>query len=176
MLFRAAYDALSVLCGDPHFLGGSIGALAVLHTWTRTLEWHPHIHMLVPAGALAADGETWLTPPSPRKEYLVPQAALSAGFRGRLQKLARRAGIELPEVPKEKGGGESRHGRCTQIPRQDVHAFRTPKTCLETEVVSIKLAGFVLAGIQPHTFSQPAKPTFNLCPTLLVRARSYHEQ
>ncbi len=102
VLFRAAYDALSALCGDPHFLGGSIGALAVLHTWTRTLEWHPHIHMLVPAGALAADGETWLTPPSRRKEYLVPHAALSAGFRGRFQKLARRAGIELPEVPKDK--------------------------------------------------------------------------
>src|SRR5690606_18709101 len=58
--------------------------------------------MLVPAGALAADGETWLTPPSRRQEYLVPQAALSAGFRGRFQKLARRAGIELPEVPKKK--------------------------------------------------------------------------
>jgi hypothetical protein len=51
---------------------------------------------------LAADGETWLTPPPRRKEYLVPQAALSAGFRGRFQKLARRVGIELPEVPKKK--------------------------------------------------------------------------
>ncbi len=61
VLFRAAYESLAELCQDPHYLGAQlIGALAVLHTWTRTLEWHPHVHMLVPGGGVAADGETWL--------------------------------------------------------------------------------------------------------------------
>ena len=39
VLFRAAFESLSALCADPKFLGGRVGALAVLHTWTRTLEW-----------------------------------------------------------------------------------------------------------------------------------------
>ncbi|MBK6520784.1 MAG: transposase zinc-binding domain-containing protein [Polyangiaceae bacterium] len=52
-LFRAAFEAVAALARDDHFLGAQIGALAVLHTWTRTLEWHPHVHMLVPAGGLA---------------------------------------------------------------------------------------------------------------------------
>jgi hypothetical protein len=57
-LFRAAYEALSEMCADDRWLGGRIGALAVLHTWTRALVYHPHVHMLVPGGALAEDG-TW---------------------------------------------------------------------------------------------------------------------
>jgi hypothetical protein len=96
VLFQAAFDSLAALCADPHWLGGRIGALAVLHTWTRTLEWHPHIHMLVPAGALAADGRTWLTPKARRKAFLVPVRPLAEHFRGRFLNLARRA---LPQVP-----------------------------------------------------------------------------
>ncbi len=49
VLFRAAFDSLAALCKDSRYLDGQIGALAVLHTWTRTLEWHPHVHMLVRA-------------------------------------------------------------------------------------------------------------------------------
>ena len=66
VLFRAAYESLAELCQDPQFLGAQIGALAVLHSWTRTLEWHPHVHMLVPGGGLAADGETWMPVPTRR--------------------------------------------------------------------------------------------------------------
>lgn len=78
-----------------------IGALAVLHTWTRTLEWHPHVHMLVPGGGLAADGQTWLSVPPRSKRYLVPEKALAKHFRGRFLALARRAlpNVSFPEIP-----------------------------------------------------------------------------
>ena len=102
VLFRAAFEALQALCEDPHFLGGQIGALAVLHTWTRTLEFHPHVHMLVPGGALAPDGRTWLSPsPKRRKSFLVPVRALAKKFRGRFLHLARRAlpDVVFPEIP-----------------------------------------------------------------------------
>jgi hypothetical protein len=95
VLFRAAFEALASLCKDPHFLGANIGALAVLHTWTRTLEWHPHVHLLVPGGGLAPDGRTWLQAPKRRKAFLVPVRALAKRFRGRFLNLARRA---LPKV------------------------------------------------------------------------------
>ncbi len=104
VLFLAAFQSLAELCTDPHFLGAQIGALAVLHTWTRTLEWHPHIHMLVPGGGLAPDGRTWLSVPPRRKRYLVPVEALSKLFRGRFLHLARRAlpGVAFPEIPWDK--------------------------------------------------------------------------
>ena len=82
ILFQAAFESLSALCADPHWLGGQVGALAVLHTWTRTLEWHPHLHLLVPGGALAPDGQTWLRPPLRPKSFLVPVRALAKRFRG----------------------------------------------------------------------------------------------
>jgi len=101
VLFRAAFESLAAICADPHFLGGEIGALAVLHTWTRTLEWHPHIHMLVPGGGLAPDGRTWLRPPRRKKPFLVPVRALAERFRGRFLALARAAlpNVLFPEIP-----------------------------------------------------------------------------
>ncbi len=103
-LCQAAFESLSALCRDSRWLGGSIGALAVLHTWTRTIEWHPHVHLLVPGGVLAPDGRTWVRPPVYRKLYLVPERALAKRFRGRFLALARRALPQgtLPEIPSGK--------------------------------------------------------------------------
>ncbi len=78
-LMQTAAEALQRLAADAHYLGGTVGVLAVLHTWTRTLAYHPHVHCLVPGGALAPDG-TWRRA---RGQYLVPVRALSVGFRAR---------------------------------------------------------------------------------------------
>jgi putative transposase/transposase-like zinc-binding protein len=86
ILMRSAVDALAKIGLDPKFVGGKLGILAVLHTWTRALEHHPHVHMLVPAGGLDQDG-VWR---ESRKKFLVPVKALSKLFRERFMKLARR--------------------------------------------------------------------------------------
>jgi hypothetical protein len=101
VLFRAAFDSLATLCSDPHFLGAKIGALAVLHTWTRTLEWHPHVHLLVPGGGLAADRRTWKAVPQRKQTFIVPVRALAKHFRGRFLHLARRAlpSVKFPDIP-----------------------------------------------------------------------------
>ena len=57
LLFRASAAAAQELALDPRFVGGKIGMVGVLHTWGRNLSYHPHVHYLVPAGGLAADGE-----------------------------------------------------------------------------------------------------------------------
>jgi hypothetical protein len=107
VLFRAAFESLAALCADPRHLGGDIGALAVLHTWTRTLGWHPHVHLLVPGGALSPSG-TWLVARRGRKKqhepYLVPMQALSEKFRGRFLSLARKAvpNATFPDMPRAK--------------------------------------------------------------------------
>ena len=102
-LFRAAFESLSALCCDPRHLGGRVGALAVLHTWSRTLDWHPHIHMLVPGGALD-DGGAWRTARRRKKEFLVPVKALAKKFRGRFLFLARKAvpTVQLPDLQRKR--------------------------------------------------------------------------
>src|SRR3954467_13460590 len=60
LLFRTSAAALQQLAQDPRFLGGQIGMLGVLQTWTRDLRYHPHVHYLVPAVALAPDGQRWI--------------------------------------------------------------------------------------------------------------------
>jgi hypothetical protein len=49
VFFRASASALQHLAADPRFVGGQLGLLGVLQTWTRDLRYHPHIHYLVPA-------------------------------------------------------------------------------------------------------------------------------
>jgi len=96
ILIRTAVETLTAIGLDPKYVGGKLGILVVLHTWTRALEHHPHVHMLVPAGGLDKDGE-WK---ESRKKYLVPVEALSRGFRYRFMDMARKA---LPDetFPKE---------------------------------------------------------------------------
>jgi hypothetical protein len=93
---------LQALCDDPRFVGGKIGALAVLHTWSRTLQWHPHIHMLVPGGGVAPDGRTWRA--ARNDSFLVPVRALAKLFRARFLARARDAfpNVKLSEVPWDK--------------------------------------------------------------------------
>lgn len=80
LLFRASAAALKELAGDPRYVGGEIGLVGVLHTWGRQLTYHPHVHYLVPAGGLAADGQQWLPA---RPNFLVPVRALSRLFRAK---------------------------------------------------------------------------------------------
>jgi hypothetical protein len=83
LLFQTSAAALKKLALDPSYLGGQIGMLGVLHTWTRAMAYHPHVHDLVPGGALSPDGSTWLAPHS--ADWLVPVRALSNIFRGKFK-------------------------------------------------------------------------------------------
>lgn len=89
-------QTLATIGLDPKFVGGKLGILSVLHTWTRALEHHPHVHMLVPAGGLDKDG-VWR---ESRKKFLVPVKALSRGFRTRFMKQATKA-LPHETFPKE---------------------------------------------------------------------------
>jgi hypothetical protein len=91
LLFTAAAGALQRLAADPKYLGAKLGLLGVLHTWTRTLTFHPHVHFLVTAGGLSVDGERWIDPR--HRRFLVPCRVLSAVFRGLVKHGLKRAGL-----------------------------------------------------------------------------------
>ncbi len=79
LLFQSVSQAIQSAGKNPSFLGADIGALCILHTWGQTLTYHPHIHMLVPAGGLSSDGVEWI---ASNKKFFIPVKALSAMFRG----------------------------------------------------------------------------------------------
>ena len=60
LFFAATSQALQDLAGHPRRLGAQLGMLGILHTWGRSLIFHPHIHYLVPAGGLSPDGRQWV--------------------------------------------------------------------------------------------------------------------
>jgi hypothetical protein len=91
LLLSSAAAALQKLAGDPKFVGGQLGILAVLHTWTRALLDHPHTHLLVTAGGLSADGQHWVHPKNPA--FLVPCFALSKIFQGKFKAGLKKLGL-----------------------------------------------------------------------------------
>jgi len=78
LLFRAASETMLTIAADPRHLGARIGITAVLHTWGSALTHHPHVHMIVPGGGIALDGERWI---SSRPAFLLPVRVLGKLFR-----------------------------------------------------------------------------------------------
>lgn len=82
LLFATVSRTLLALGQDPERLGGQLGFTAVLHTWTRTLVYHPHLHCIVTGGGLSPDGERWVR--AARGRYLFPVKVMAKLFRGKL--------------------------------------------------------------------------------------------
>lgn len=78
LLFAASAQALQELARNPRHLGAEVGLLGVLHTWSRTLIYHPHIHYLVPGGGLSLDQRQWI---AARPGFFLPVKPLGARFR-----------------------------------------------------------------------------------------------
>jgi putative transposase/transposase-like zinc-binding protein len=78
LLFETASQTLLTLAQDR--LGATLGLTAVLHTWTRDLSFHPHLHTIVTGGGLAQDECSWA---AAHEEYLFPYLVLSRLFRGK---------------------------------------------------------------------------------------------
>ncbi len=77
-LFKASAETLRTLLRDARYLGAEVGLLAALHTWGRTLSFHPHVHVLVTGGGLS--GDQWRTV---RNGFLLPVGVVKALFRGK---------------------------------------------------------------------------------------------
>lgn len=81
-LFRSSAAALQELASAPRCMGGHLGLVGVLPTWTRERHHHPHVHSRVPGGGLSADGQDWLPA---REDFLVHVPPLSMLFRAKFR-------------------------------------------------------------------------------------------
>ena len=78
ILFQATAETLKTIAADPKHLGAEIGFFAVLHSWGQNLQFHPHLHCVVPGGGLSADGQRWI---SCGPDFFLPVRVLSHLFR-----------------------------------------------------------------------------------------------
>lgn len=99
ILMTAAAQALQALAADPRYLGARPGMIGVLHTWTRAMVYHPHVHLLVTAGGLTSDGKNWKDTKNP--SFLVPCRALAVIFRAKVRDALERAGLQTAELPRK---------------------------------------------------------------------------
>jgi hypothetical protein len=91
ILIRAAAKAILEVAGDRRFVGGLTGVMAVLHTCTRTMIFHPHVHIVFPVGGLGEDGDSWVKPRT--RNYILPSYAVSKIFREGVEREFRREGL-----------------------------------------------------------------------------------
>ena len=78
ILFRTTAETLKTIAADPKHLGAEIGFFAVLHSWGQNLQFHPHLHCVVPGGGPSLSGDRWVFC---RPNFFLPVRVLSSLFR-----------------------------------------------------------------------------------------------
>jgi hypothetical protein len=82
LLMQCAWHTLLTFSRNDQHLQGTPGAVAVLHTHSRRLDYHPHVHCVIPAAALDTQKRLWRTKSA--KRYLFNHKALAKVFRAKL--------------------------------------------------------------------------------------------
>jgi hypothetical protein len=105
LLLACSWETVRTFSRNDKQLAGEAGAIAVLHTHTRRLDYHPHVHLVMPAGAIDVQARRWRTK-RPRKKssttYLFNHEALAIVFRAKLLAGLEAAGLRLPKAyPKD---------------------------------------------------------------------------
>jgi hypothetical protein len=99
LLMRGAWETVRTFSQNDQQLHGMPGAIAVLHTNTRQLEYHPHVHLVMPAAAIDAKQRQWRTkrPGKTKAGYLFNHKALAKVFRAKMLGGIEAAGLTLPQ-------------------------------------------------------------------------------
>ncbi len=82
LLFKCSSKSIEKLSADPKYIGGKPGLIGILHTWNRTLVYHPHIHYIVTGGGLSEEKNKWN---KSRSNFLLPAKAISVIFRAKFR-------------------------------------------------------------------------------------------
>jgi hypothetical protein len=93
LLFECAISTLKTFGLNDSALGGELGLTAVLHTHSRRLAFHPHVHIVIPGGCLLTNRRQWK---KRRGKYLFNEINLAKVFRARMLEAIVQAGFSLP--------------------------------------------------------------------------------
>ena len=98
ILMQEAAHALLDVTANKGLIGGEVPVMAVLHTSSRAMIFHPHVHMLFSVGGLDVKGRTWMKPA--KRRYVLPSFALAKRFRERVKAAFAKAGL-ADQIPEE---------------------------------------------------------------------------
>ncbi len=90
-LLKAAKDTVKEVARNPRHLGAEVGMIAVLHTNSRRLDFHPHVHIILPGGGIGSDHSFWI---AKSRKYLLPCEVLKRRFRNNF--LAQMRDLKIP--------------------------------------------------------------------------------
>ena len=98
LLMRSCWETVRLFSQNDKQLHGTPGAIAVLHTNTRQLNYHPHVHLVMPAAAVDGERKQWRTkvPGKAKGVYLFNHNALAKVFRAKMLSAIEAAGLTLP--------------------------------------------------------------------------------
>jgi hypothetical protein len=97
LLMRSAWETVRRFSKNDRQLQGTPGAIAVLHTHSRRLDFHPHVHLVVPAAAVDAKRQRWRRKRRGKNgTYLFNEKAIAKVFRAKMLAAIEAAGIPLP--------------------------------------------------------------------------------
>ncbi len=105
-LFEAAVATLNTFAKNDKYLRGKLGMTAILHTHSRKLEFHPHIHIIIPAGSFQSSQSLWQTK---SKRYLFNEFALAQVFRGKFLKAIQDSKIQYAIALPKKWVAQCQH-------------------------------------------------------------------
>lgn len=98
-MIRASWETVRTFARNDKALQGEAGAIAVLHTHSRRLDFHPHVHLVVPAATIDPDKKLWRTKGA-KRGYLFNHTALAKVFRAKLLAAITAEGLTLaPGLP-----------------------------------------------------------------------------
>jgi hypothetical protein len=97
-MLQCSWDTLNTFSQNDKQLQGTAGAISVLHTHSRRLDFHPHIHVVIPAAAIDKEKRLWRTKnPESKKPFLFDHKALAKVFRAKMLDAITQAGLALPK-------------------------------------------------------------------------------
>lgn len=108
LLIRCSWETVKTFTQNDPKLQGNAGAITVLHTHSRRLDYHPHVHLVMPAAAIDLNKRLWRTKrvktdhDKKKTGYLFNHKALAKVFRGKLLEAIPQAGLALPDRYPEK--------------------------------------------------------------------------
>lgn len=100
ILFRVVNNVMTGFAANRQFLDARIGYMAILHTWGQNLHYHPHLHLIVPAGGIT-DNNTWKQSKADGT-FLFPVDQMSSVFRAQMV-AALRQYVMLKTIPVQPG-------------------------------------------------------------------------
>jgi len=99
IFFEAVIDTLNTFSENDKQLRGKLGMTMVLHTHSRRLAFHPHIHVLIPAGVFNSLRTCWREKNS---HYLFNGKALASVFRAKFMARLKSLELKAPHSPPQK--------------------------------------------------------------------------